>query len=188
MAKLKVTLKLDPKLNKMFDRKFQNDLGRQVVTEMKKLIAKGISPVKGVPRFEAYAVQRKSAENRTVAQVQGAKGLNRKTSKSNSLKHLYPNSVKNKFPGKQARPVNLFLDGSFIDTISYKSSDNKVEVGHIDMDKNTRNLFEAHNEGLNRNVPKRKYLPNKRGEEFVASIKTLIKSIYSAKIRSILNK
>lgn len=178
MAKNKVTLKLDPKIDPkfMFNKQFMDRVGFKVVVKMREFIAKGLSPVKGVGRFEAYAAQRKS--EKTTQNING-----RRTTVN---KKRYPFTVKHKFPSKQTRPVNLSLNDSFLNTISHDASKAQVEIGHIDIDQHTMDLFKAHNEGLNKNVPKRKYLPNKRGEDFVATIKSMIKSIFSSRIKSVL--
>lgn len=189
MAKLKVTLKLDKRLDPslLFNSKFHDRVGLQVVMKMRDFIARGISPVKGFGRFEAYAAQRNSATVREFSRTQSKdnRGYYRKLAKK-TKEVSYPNSVKDKFPGKQMRPVNLYLDGTFLDTLGYKSNRYSVSVGHMDTSKKTKNLFEAHNEGLNKNVPMRRYLPNKKNEEFVATIMSMIKSIYSERIKYVL--
>ena len=175
----------------MFGKRFQQRVGLQVVMAMRAAIAVGLSPVREVGRFVAYKAQRASSDVKAFATTQGkdAQGyyrkLSRKTAKSSQY---YPNSVKNKYPDKQLRPVNLYLDGSFLETISYQAADGIIEIGHIDPDQKTRQLFEAHNEGLNPNVPKRKYLPNKRGDEFIVTIMRMIKSVYQERIKQILKR
>lgn len=193
--KVKVKLKLDPALTSpsLFGKRFQDRVGLQVVMAMREAIAIGLSPVKGVGRFVAYAAQRKANDVKSFAATQSKnkQGYYRKlASKTAKSSGLYPNSVKGKFPGKQARPVNLSLNGSFLDTISFRSSDGVVEIGHIEPDQQTKNLFEAHNEGLNtkNQVPKRKYLPNKRGDEFLVGIMRTIKSLYQERIKQILKR
>lgn len=196
MAKISVKLKLDPRLKSaktMFDKRFQERVGLQTVLMMREMIAIGLSPVKGFGRFVAYSAQRKANDVKTFAATQAKnkqgfyRKLSSKTAKSSSL---YPNSVRSKYPGKQTRPVNLSLEGSFVETINFDASDGKVEVGHIDASQRTRNLFEAHNEGLNTKmqVPQRKYLPNKRGDDFVVSIMRMIKDLYQQRIKQIIKK
>ena len=195
MAKTKVKLKLDPRLSKsnLFGKRFQQSVGTQVVMAMREAIAQGLSPVKGVGRFVAYKAQRASNDVKSFATTQGKdkQGFYRKmASKVSKSSQFYPNSVKKDFPSKQARPVNLELDGSFLDTLGYDARDGAVAIGHIDPSEHTKNLFEAHNEGLNTKaqVPQRKYLPNKRGDEFIVSIMRLIKGLYEERIRQIIGK
>lgn len=175
MAKPKVTLKLDPALeravkNGVIDANTGKDLGDKVVEAMKESIARGVSPVKGEGRFIAYAAQRSS----------GGSG------ESSFNKSKYPYSVMSKYPFKKLRPVNLYLGGGFIESITSRAKKNIIEIGHINFPKGIRDLFEAHNEGLNKNVPQRKYLPNKQGDEFVVSIMRLIKDIVSERIKNII--
>lgn len=188
MAKIKVTLKLDPNVTPkiMFSPVLQDRLGSMIVAKMKELIAAGISPVKGEGRFEAYSAQRKANAVATVNR-KSAGGFKRAQQVRRSSS-LYPNSVRKQFPGKQLRPVNLNLSGQLINALNYFSRTGQVEVGHVNASDRTRRLFDVHNEGKDENVPQRKYLPNKPGEEFVATIMTMIKSIYRDRIKSQLKK
>lgn len=170
MAKAKVTLEFNSKLEEsiksgIIDQATGNTLGQTLVKLEGEFLDKGISPVKGEGRFEAYAAQRVSGKPK---------------------RSLYPYSVQNKFPSKQLRPVNLSLNGKFRSNITFRVTKDGIEFGHINMDDKTKELFEAHNEGKNKNVPQRKYLPNKRGEEFVVTIMNEIKDIVSKRIKNII--
>lgn len=156
----KVRVKFDIKKIKRSD---HERIAERIVSEMKRLIATGRSPVKDIGRFVQYAAVRKS----------------NKTS--------YPFNVRDRFPSKAKTPVNLKLSGEFLDTLGYKATSKGSEIGHIDPDARTRELFDTHNEGKNKNVPKRKYLPNKRGEEFTVSIMRLIVRLYSDTIKKIIS-
>lgn len=160
MAKSKVSLKLYglEKLRQEFRTgEVYTDIGKAVVKEMREVIDIGLSPVEKVGRFVGYAYQRKAG--------------------SRPSNQLYPKSVQKDFPSKAVRPVNLSLNDKFLNTLGYKKVTGGVEIGHITFDDQTKNLFEAHNEGMNRNVPKRQYLPNKRGENFIVSIQRIIKDV-----------
>lgn len=167
-------------------------VGSAVVSMMKEMIAQGLSPVKGFGRFEGYAAQRQANEVKrfAVTQAKGAQGFYRKLSKQ-TLKssRLYPNSVKKKYPDKQLRPINLKLSGDFLDTIRHDATNKKAIIGHIGVSKGSKVdlMFQSHNEGLNKHVPMRKYLPNGPGENFVVSIQRAIKDIYMKTLKSILN-
>lgn len=162
MAKVTISLKKAVNLRSI-NKSAHGDIAKSVVDEMKRMILSGISPVKGVRRFVQYAAVR------------------------NKNQKDYPFSVKNKFPQKSKTPVNLTLSGQFLDTLSYKANDKGSTIGHIDPSRRTRDLFESHNDGLNKRVPQRKYLPNIRGEEYSVSIMRLIKKLYSDTIKKILS-
>jgi len=137
--------------------KVLDEIGLEVVKEMKVFISQGISPVKSVSRFEGYAAQRL------------------KGSKPDS--QLYPRSVQKKFPSKAIRPVNLSLSGDFLKTLQHRVANNKLEIGHINAGGKTGKLIETHNEGKHPDVPRRQYLPTGKGENFVVSIQRLIKDL-----------
>lgn len=192
-VKTKVKLKFDG-INRaiskgIIDSKTAGFLGQTIIGEMRAMISIGLSPVKGVGRFEGYKASRASQEvKQFVSNVRSDQGgyyrkLSRKLLTS---KNFYPNSVKYKYPSKGVRPVNLDLTGKFLDTLGYRRRKNGIELGHLSPDQRTRDLFKTHNEGLNKNVPKRKYLPNKRGDEFLVSIMRLIKEIISDRLRDVI--
>lgn len=189
MSKTNVKLKLDGiKVLKKLDHNF---IAGEVVDEMKNFIATGMSTVKGIGRFAPYKATRASSEVKQFSKIQHSSrgGYYRKMAKIALSKYnFYPNSVRNKYPSKTITPVNLYLSGEFLKSLTHKVLKNGSEIGHIKASARTRNLFETHNEGLNKNVPQRRYLPTKRGEKFVVSIMRLIKNLYAANIKAILKK
>ncbi len=193
MAKVKVTLKFNGSL-KAFEegavipRGTQNSVGQAVINEMKRFIAIGLSPVKGVGRFVGYKATRASQEvKKSMVSRKTSHGLVRaEVKRVLNQSNFYPNTVKRKYPGKNTRPVNLLLSGDFLDTLDYEVNAKGVEIGHIQASSHTKNLIEAHNEGKNKNVPQRKYLPTGRGEEFADSIMALVKQIYVDRIRQLI--
>ncbi len=66
----------------------------EVLEEMRDMIVKGISPIRGRGRFPAYLHA-------------GKKGK-------------YPANQKNKYPTKRQRPVNLLLSGDFLRALTYR--------------------------------------------------------------------
>lgn len=183
MARARVTLKLDGSLkafaeNSVVTSEVQDELGSITLRLMLDVISKGLSPVDGVGRFEKYVAQRKVAP--------ASKGRSRKDV-STQRKRLYPFSVQKTYPNKTLSPVNLYLDGTFLNSLTYRGTANGIELGHISPSAKTEALFEAHNEGLNKNVPQRKYLPNKRGEVFIVTIMRAIINVYSQRIKNIIN-
>lgn len=187
MAKPRVTLKFDM-LKRLiagdyFGSGDQRLLGETVRDMSLESISKGLSPVRGVGRFVSYRAQTASAK-----QPKRPPKL-RNSRAPRGLSRFYPYSVLSKFPHKTIRPVNLKLSGEFLETLTFRGTKNGIEFGHLEFSGRTKDLFEAHNEGMNskNNVPQRKYLPNKPGEDFIVSIMRAIKDIYARKIKSIIN-
>ncbi len=149
---------------KVMNRGTQKKLGTLVVKEMKRRIAKGLSPVKGEPKYTAYASKGKG------------KG--------------YPNTpdIKKRFPGKKSRPVNLHLSGKWLKKLRFRRKIGGITVGWLNPTKLEKALIETHNQGLHPHVPKRKVLPNGPGDDYVASIKRIIKKVVLDRIKSIINK
>lgn len=93
---LKEKLKSASKLVKKQDFK---EIGQETVAEMKTMISKGISPVRGGGRFPGY----KNPEK-------------------------YPKRVKSKYPAKKDRPVNLKLTGEQLDNLRSESTDKSFTI------------------------------------------------------------
>jgi hypothetical protein len=152
MAKVKVStdFKQAKDLAKKLTYKDAQTIGDAVTDEMKRMIAKGISPVKGVGRFKAYAAQRSEAKTN------------------------YPVGLP-----KKTRPVNLFLFGGYLEFIRWWLPSSKSYVGigfsgetgkKTAIPKKIRDMFETHNEGSQPEVPRRKHLPNEQGDQFARSV------------------
>lgn len=164
-----VSMKLD-KLStitnprKVMNKSTQVLLGRSVIKEMKRRIAKGLSPVAGEPRYAPYVKERKG------------KG--------------YPDTptIKKKYPGKKSRPVNLKLSGKWLGKLSFRPKAGGVFIGWINPTNLEKALIETHNEGLHPHVPQRKVLPNGPGDDYAPTIKAIIKKIVRNRIKSIINK
>ncbi len=152
---------------KQIDRKDKMEIGDAAIDEMKKVIAKGISPIKGVGRFEAYKWA--GAANRITKIAKGLTGARKKSARqkaSDLKKGKYPFSMKNKFPNKRERPVNLFLSGDQLSNLITKPTQSGLEVGYYD--KLSAQKEQGHREGVN-GQPRRPTIP-KNGEEFSPSI------------------
>ena len=149
---------------KVMNRRTQNLLGREVIKEMKRRISKGLSPVKGEPKYTAYA----------------SKGKGRG----------YPNTpdIKKRFPGKKSRPVNLELSGKWLKRLRFKRKIGGITLGWLRPTKLEKALVETHNQGLHPHVAKRKVLPTDPGDDYVASIKKIIKKVVLDRIKSIINR
>lgn len=123
-------------------------LGKQIVSEMKDMIAKGQSPVQSAGRFPAY--------------------------KHAGVKGKYPDSVKGEYPSKRQRPVNLYLSGDFLRALRHRLYAAKygfgIEVGYFDPEEAKKE--EGHAVGWN-GQPKRPTIPGK-GQEIAVRIQRLV--------------
>lgn len=127
-----------------------DNIGETVVTEMKALISKGISPIEGRGRFAGY----KNADD--------PRG--------------YPLKLKKKYPQKRARPVNLELSGKFLRALTFRSNATRksVEVGFFDqksIDKES-----GHRDGVN-TQPERPIVPRGTSENLARSIVLKIETV-----------
>jgi hypothetical protein len=154
---------------KVMNRTTQKLLGRLVIKEMKRRIAKGLSPVKGEPKYAPYASKGKSKS-----------GKNRG----------YPNTpdIKKRFPNKKSSPVNLELSGKWLKKLRFRRKIGGITVGWLNPTKLEKALIETHNQGLHPHVPKRKVLPTDPGDDYAPSIKRIIKKVVLDRIKSIINK
>lgn len=192
MARVKVKLNL--KTLKGLNRKdiasktFQKKLGERVLKDIADHISVGKSPVAGQGRYKGYRVDRPGVTG--VGGLTGKTKDKKKRRAANNKKDLYPNSVKDKFPGKQKRPVNLELSGDMLKKMNWSGIIGGVSVGLMRASKKIRDRFKSHNEGLNekRNVPRRAILPTGDGEKFTPFITRRIKSLWLARIRQMIGK
>lgn len=144
------------------------EIGEAVCDEIRTVTAKGISPIKTVGRFAAY----KWAAKKSLKRKSGSKGksLNRE------FQNKYPFNVRDKYPQKRERPVNLRLSGEFMKALKAKVISGVLEIGYFD------ELFakyeSGHREGVN-GQPKRPTIPQD-SEQFSDTIyRRLVKVIQS---------
>ena len=165
MAKVKVNFESAKNPN-WFDDKSSKVIGDATVDAMKKSIAQGLSPVRGVGRFARYSDK-------------------------------YPESVRDKYPNKNKRPVNLYLNGWYLGYLTswVNKIDKYIGIGFSGKDgvkqpvpTKVRQYFEAHNEGLNKNVPQRKHLPNAEGDNFTVSVEREYRNKFQQVVRSAVDK
>jgi hypothetical protein len=164
MAKSKVTVRLDiqEELKKLKDQKTLKELGDVVVEESKKMIAKGISPVDGVGRFDGYKAQK----------GKGKKG--------------YPYNVMDKYPDKKVRPVNLYLSGETLKEFVHKVNGKRLEVGWFGKTKQTE--IAGHLQRGTDSTPARPILPLENGSRFNSTITRAIQTFLNKKIVEILKR
>lgn len=137
-------------LKTAFTKKEAQELGDDVVFQMKQLIAKGISPIRSVGRFPAY--------------------------KGAGKKGRYPQSVQSRYPGKRDRPVNLKLSGEFLNDLTFKVKPGtagkhaSVEIGYYT--RSEQDKERSHRDGTN-GQPKRPTIPQ-GSEQFAVTIQRTI--------------
>ena len=147
-----------------FNRQFKRELGDKTIREMKRMIRKGNSPVKGERRFKGYAAQRREA------------------------KSDYPRGNKFKKLGKRVRPVNLKLTGDMLSDLKWKSSRlGKMKIGVLG-DRFSELKARVHNEGERRDIPQRKFIPFEKGDQFAQTIQKKIKDIHEKRLNAIIKK
>lgn len=163
VAKTKITVKfsITKLLRTILDGKTVKQLGRMYVSETKRLLASGQSPVRGRGRFTRYAVQRNEAVSD------------------------YPEGI------KDTKPVNLELSGKMLKKLSFKrSKKNAITVGiHSDATPKILDRAKAHNNGSSKQgIPKRQFIPDKPGEEYIVTIQRKRKAILEKRLRAIIRK
>lgn len=123
-------------------------LGNEVITEMKDMISKGTSPIKGVGRFPEY--------------------------KHAGVPGKYPASVRYKYPDKRDRPVNLSLSGKMLRALKRRTYQAKwgfgFEIGYFDPEEAKKER--GHAAGV-KGQPKRPTIPV-GGREFAEKIQRLV--------------
>lgn len=166
-------------------------LGTYLISFIKDAVSKGLSPIKGRGRFPEYLHGRKisAAIKAGKSEISGSKSIKKLRGKKNAaakeqfkkeimsthrelVKKFYPESVAKEFPSKKLRPVNLFLSGKFLESLTFKKIKDGIELGFF-------NHFEeyerGHREGAN-GQPQRPIVPQDR-EEFSRSIMTRLEAI-----------
>lgn len=155
--------------HKFFDKEDAKELGEAVVLEMKTMIAKGMSPIRGVGRFPGYKHQGKDGR--------------------------YPKSVMSKYPNKKQRPVNLHLTGAMLSSLVSKVVKGQVgpavQIGYQGTffgfrKSSAQKKEQGHREGVN-GQPKRPTIPEGE-EQFAAKIQSLILSMYRKAYKDFVNK
>lgn len=92
-----------------------------------------------------------------------------------------------RYPGdrKPKTPVNLELEGDFLDSLDYSIFPNSTGYGtEIGYSSSQEIKEEGHRKGA-RGQPKRPSLPSRRGEDFSAKIRKIFASFYRERIKAI---
>ena len=187
MAKVKVTIKM-PAIEAM---KRLNSLpvalkvGPPVVQKMLEAIAKGLSPVYGFGRFEEYVGIGRQRRTRKLAKALRKGGAPKKArSLTSSLGKPYPLSVQHKFPNKKVRPVNLSLNGKMLSYLGARFSNGSLEIGIFDKD---QALLASYHQDGTPDMPQRRFIPSGKGEDFIVTIRRLMKNLYAEQLQKILD-
>jgi uncharacterized C2H2 Zn-finger protein len=150
------------------NKKFRAELGRIDLPKLIiDLIQKGISPVAGaVGRFKRYSqsyidqITNKAAffnKNGKVISVRvDQEGISKKQKKTNKDFIKEVNKSRG-FDGKRRSPVNMTLSGDMVGSLDYKVNSGKLIASDF--------KWSLHNNGEG-NLPERRLLPDREGEEF----------------------
>lgn len=153
-------------INKI-DRRDMQKIGDAAIDEMKNLISKGISPIAGEGRFDAYKwVGKANAANKIARSLSKDRRKSARQIAKEVKKKGYPYSVRKDFPDKRERPVNLYLSGDFLKNLKATPLLSGVKIGFSDSLSSKKE--QGHREGVN-GQPQRPIIPN-RDEEFNPSI------------------
>lgn len=196
------TFKLDPTLiNELKAIHVQTRVANEIIKVMKEFIAAGKSPVQGVGRFVGYKAaeatkaisQTKRSFNKISKAIPALKASSNSRNKilnsniADIKRRGYPYSVLDKFPGKRVRPVNLELTGDMLRALIFKIEKKGPRIGIFEQSEALK--AETHNDGTQvPKVPRRKFIPNKRGDELVISLMRTIKAIYSEELNAIIKR
>lgn len=180
-------------IRKAMDDAQANALGRAVVTEMKSLMGKGISPIKKVGRFPEYknvgAARQAGAAARALSQAGKTEDASHQRAKQADLKRKgYPYSVQDKYPGKMPRPVNLKLSGEQWAALGFTVVQGRIgRVPKINYMTELALQKEAgHREGVH-GQPSRPTIPV-GGEAPAASLQAIIEKAIRKSVMDLFNK
>lgn len=166
------------------------------------LVLKGISPIEGAGRFPEYkSVTRNRAAEALVSGLRkdarsrardfGSKDEDVKALRSAArtakagIKLGYPDTVKDEFPSKRRRPVNLLLSGQFLRQLkSFPRRLNLIAVGFFTQ--YGIKLEQGHRDGVN-GQPSRPIIPTE-GETFTKVIRADIIKTYTSAVKDYLKR
>ena len=200
MAKTKVKTKfaIIKYLDEIINDRSAKNIGDHIVNKSKSFISKGISPVRKERKFKQYASVRSISTHKKVQKNltgERKKALSERIKKIESEKYPMDKQTQKKYPGKKKQPVNLTLSGnllSYFKSWIEKVKGRKVIKVGIDSDapEKIKKIAEAHNDGtlVEKNVPKRSFVPNKKGEKYIKSIQTDINDMIAARVNEIIKK
>jgi len=159
-------------------------IGRRTIVQMKRMIARGISPIRGgglKARFPGYiAVVRGQKARKIAKSLTGAR--KRRAKQIASRKSGYPFNRQKDFPSKGLRPVNLKLSGDFMRDLTFKvqrqGMTRSTRIGFYSADSIDKEL--GHRVGAN-GQPRRPIIPTLR-EKFAKTIRLAQEQIYEGAV------
>lgn len=166
-AKVRTHFSIIDQLRKLTKDKAKAEVaGASVLAHVKGHIKRGVSPVKGEGKFKQYAKIRTHPKK-------------------------YPDGI----TGKNTQPVNLKLSGKMLDHLTHWINRKDLKMSFtVGINKNApekiKKMAEAHNDGtlVNKNVPQRKFIPNKKGDKFTVSIDRKIKELLFGYVEDTIKK
>lgn len=189
----KLVNKLNSLTRDFIDQKTGDQIGFVAVKEMKALIAKGITPIRGGPvtgKFPPYKAHKAASGASKIARSLTGARKNKAKNIAKDAKRGYPYNVQDKFPDKKVTPVNLKLSGDFLDSLTYewKRLTNKIGRTLIFFNDSYQEDKEyGHRYGAN-GQPKRPIMPfQNAGEKLAATIDAKIAKILRARLKELLN-
>lgn len=185
---VKVNFEIAKYLDKFVSDRDKSRIGETVVKMSLESISKGISPVRGIGKFEPYkgankskAISDAAKEATAVAKGRGDKKQAQKVraDKAEMISRIYPWSAMEEYPNKKATPVNLELSGDMLRRFDFRiKQGNSIDVGILSASREIYTRARAHNDGEGK-MPFRPFIPDKPGQEFTVSIQRAIKEIFS---------
>lgn len=105
-------------------------IGEELIEAIKDQVAVGISPILGRGRFEAYKAVGAASKILKGGKATTKAGRARRRAFAQKTKQQgYPYTVRNKYPSKRDRPVNLYLSGRFLNDLRAKALKRGLEFG-----------------------------------------------------------
>lgn len=202
MAKTTVTVNFDitKLLPKFIDSKTEFLIGDAVTEMSKDMISKGVSPVRGERRFDAYVAQGRTQEAKK--NLSGAKKAAKNIKSKSATKAVshakgalsqarsgYPYSVMNQYPDKKVRPVNLFLSGKMLSYLGWRrKSESVIECGIIDAPPEINTIAKVHNDGERNDIPQRPFVPNKPNQTYAVTILRKVLDIFQKRMDEVIER
>jgi hypothetical protein len=160
--RVKVDFSKMHKLMQRFGREFMAEVGAVTVIKAKEMLKRGVSPVEGVGRLQAY----KNAE-KYPGLNSSKRGESATTEEGQAL------------ATKKQSPVNLRLTGKMLSALTFRALAEKVLIGFFDPEQAKK--AQAHQHGTG-NLPQRPILPTEPGQQFAQSIMLNVKRMIREKL------
>jgi len=154
-------------LKKPVTRDFARQIGRVIVKEMKRIIKRGVNPIKGWGKFPAYRGKyRKQIQKKGYVNVDGER------------------------VSKKLRPVNLKLTGKFLSTLTSKAEPDKTGFSAVVRYKTdlSEKKEDGHRTGHNEQAERPTIPQKKLREDFQKSISDKYIRLFNKAIKRVTDK